>query len=255
MKTNLKDVTFLIPIRIDSIVRLENLILTVNFICREFDTNITVLEASNYKNGIIKRLLGNKVDYLFFEDKDPVFYRTKYLNIMTSKALTPIVGIWDADVLIPKEQIVDSINKIKEGFEIAYPYDGRFFDTSNVIRELYIHKQQIKTLINCIELMSLIYGPNMKGGAMFVNKVAYQNAGMENENFYGWGPEDWERAERWEILNYNVYCCNGPLFHLSHSRGNNSTFRSIEQVINTNKVLLTTKFSSKNELMQNTTLE
>ena len=80
IKADISDMTFLIPVRIDSIVRIENLILSVQSLIRNFNTNITVLEASNYPNGIVQKMLGNKVEYLFIEDKDPVFYRTKYLN-------------------------------------------------------------------------------------------------------------------------------------------------------------------------------
>jgi len=250
MKTDIKDMTFLIPIRVDSIVRLENLILSVQTLQKNFNTHITVLEAANYSNGIIAKMLGIQVEYLFVEDKDPVFYRTKYLNIMTRQSFTPYVGIWDADVIIPKEQILDSIEKLRQGVEIAYPYDGHFYDTSNVIRELYTQNKSIKFLERNKDKMSLIYGSNMKGGAMFVNREAYIKAGMENERFYGWGPEDFERYERWKILDLKIYRSEGPLFHLTHSRGSNSTFRSMEQSINTNKELSITRFSSKVELLR-----
>jgi len=176
MKTDIRDMTFLIPVRVDSIVRLENLILTVQSLLKNFNTHIIVLEAANYPNGIIEKMLGNQVDYLFVEDKDPVFYRTKYLNIMTRRSFTPYVGIWDADVIIPKEQILDSIEKLRQGIEIAYPYDGHFYDTSRMIRELYTHNKSIKFLLKHKEKMNLMYGTDMKGGAMFVNKEAYIKA-------------------------------------------------------------------------------
>ena len=250
MKTDISDMTFLIPIRLDSIVRLENLILSVQALQKNFDTHITVLEASSYPNGIIQKMLGDKVEYLFVEDKDTVFYRTKYLNIMTMRSRTPYIGIWDADVIIPKEQILNSIEKLRQGMEIAYPYDGHFYDTSSVMRELYTQNKSIKFLLKNIAKMSLIYGAKMKGGAMFVNKDAYIKAGMENEKFYGWGPEDCERFERWKILNFKIHSSEGPLFHLTHSRGSNSSFRSIEQSINTSKELSLTQFSSKEELLR-----
>jgi hypothetical protein len=98
--------------------------------------------------------------------------------------------------------------------------------------------------------MNLIYGDKMKGGAMFVNKEAYIRAGMESEKFYGWGPEDFERYERWKIFGLKIHHSEGPLFHLTHSRSSNSTFRSMEQSINTNKELSLTRFSSKEELLQ-----
>ena len=251
MKTNIKDMTFVIPLRIDSHVRLENLVLTVKSLLRDFDTHVSVLEATSYQNGCVKKMLGNKVEYLFIEDKDPVFYRTKYLNMMTRQTHTPFVGIWDSDVIIPKEQIIDSIIKLRQGVEIAYPYDGHFYDTTNVIRELYFQHQNTKFLLKHIEKMYLIYRDNAKGGAMLVNKEAYINAGMENERFYGWGSEDTERFDRWKILGLTIHRSKGPLFHLTHSRGNNSVYRSQDQLINTNKAWAITRFSTKSELLSN----
>ena len=85
MKTDLKDVTFMIPVRIDSIIRLENLISVVQYLFRHFDCRIMVLEADAYNNGIIKKLLGPKIKYHFIEDYDSTFYRTKYLNVSSTK--------------------------------------------------------------------------------------------------------------------------------------------------------------------------
>ena len=60
----------MIPVRLDSVVRLENLILSVQSLLRYFDTNIMVLEAASYRNGIIQKMLGKKIQYLFLEDRD-----------------------------------------------------------------------------------------------------------------------------------------------------------------------------------------
>jgi len=97
--------------------------------------------------------------------------------------------------------------------------------------------------------MHLIYGNKMKGGAVLVNKEAYIKAGMENEKFYGWGPEDFELHERLKILGLKIHRSGGSMFHLTHSRGSNSGFRSIEQNKNTNKERMTTVLSSKAELI------
>jgi hypothetical protein len=161
------------------------------------------------------------------------------------------VGIWDTDVIIPHEQITDAANKLREGYEIAYPYDGRFYDTTDIVRELYLKTESIKTLIKNQPKMVAIYGDQMKGGAMLVNRTAYIAAGMENENFYGWGPEDFERAERWKIAGYRIYQSKGVLYHLTHHRGSNSVFRSMEQRKNTNKELRRTLMSNREDLELN----
>lgn len=249
MKNDLTDMTFLIPLRIDSIVRLENMLMSIRFLLRNFDTNITVLQVAAYENGIVPLLLDKKIKYRFIEDYDMVFYRTKYLNIMTRDADTKYVGIWDTDVVIPKEQIADAVQKLRQGYDIAYPYDGHFYDTTSIIREQFLKSGNIKLLKINQSKMGLIYGPQMKGGAMFVNREAYIAAGMENEKFYGWGPEDFERYERWKILDYSIYQAEGSLYHLTHSRGSNSSFRSKGQMKDSNKERFLTEMSSKEDII------
>ena len=247
-KIKIKDFTFLIPVRIDTIIRLENLLLSIEYLLQNFDTNIIVIEADGYDNGILRKLIGKKVHYFFIEDKDLVYYKTKYVNMLSLKSNTPFIGIWDSDIIIPKEQILDSIIKLREGYEVAYPYDGKFYDASDIIREFFLRKKNIEILIRNIDKMSIKYGDDMVGGAVFVNKAAFINAGMESEKFYGWGNEDYDRHYRWEILGYKIFRSLGGLFHLSHPRGNNSKFRSNEQTLRTFRERQITKESSSEEI-------
>lgn len=53
-KINLLEMSFLIPVRIDSVVRLENLLESIKCILRKFRTNIYVLEAASYNNGLLE---------------------------------------------------------------------------------------------------------------------------------------------------------------------------------------------------------
>ena len=136
----------MIPVRFDSIVRLENLILSVNYIWKYFHTNIVVLQASNYDNGFLKKLLAKKARCIFVEDYDNVFYRTKYLNYLATISDTPYVAVWDADIIIPKNQMIKSLIELENGADVVYPYDGHFYDTTSIIRELYIKHQHVKML-------------------------------------------------------------------------------------------------------------
>ena len=250
-KTDLTDFTFLIPIRIDSIIRLENLLMTVDYIRRNFNTHIIILHASKYENTFIPKLINmhaGNIRYLFVEDYDNVFYRTKYLNWMTEIATTPFEGIWDTDVIIDKVQITESVMKLREGFDVVYPYDGAFYDSSDIIREEYFKHRDLRILKRNKSKMGLIYGTNMKGGAMFVNRESYKKSGMENEAFYGWGPEDWERYERWKIMGLKIYIVSGGLYHLTHNRGKDSQYRSQMQMFQSNKEFLDTALCSKEEI-------
>lgn len=58
-KIDLWDVTFNIILRLDSIERLENIIASITFLNRHFNTNVTVWECSYRDNGFLKKLLDN----------------------------------------------------------------------------------------------------------------------------------------------------------------------------------------------------
>jgi len=176
MKADLRDVTFMIPIQIDSIVRLENVLACIRYLLQHFDTYILLLEAQPFNNGVLQRLIPAKVWYVFVEDEDTVFYRTKYLNEMTRQSGMPFLGIWDADVIIPKEQILDAVQKLRENYEVAYPYqEDCFLDTTDIIRKLFLMRKNIQVLKRNRDKMYLIYGKGMKGGAILVNREAYKS--------------------------------------------------------------------------------
>lgn len=234
-KLNFKDTSFLIPVRIDSEERLTNLLLVIEFIKMHFDTTILVLEAD--KNEMVKHSL---IDHkIFIEDHNVVFYRTRYLNQMTKESKTPFLAIWDSDVLVCHKQLESSIEILRnKKASMVFPYSGTMYNIPEPIRKLYITKMNMDILHLNIEKFKPMYGHFSVGGAFLVNKKAYMEAGMENEQFYGWGPEDIERVKRWEILSYKIEMIEGPLFHLNHPRNSNSWFGSQEIEIKNRKELI-----------------
>jgi predicted glycosyltransferase involved in capsule biosynthesis len=253
MKVNIEDLTFIIPIRLDSVIRIENLLATVNHIYNNCITNIFILESAPFYNGIIKCLLGDRVKYQFVKDLDPIFHRTKYRNILTEQVETPYLAVWDADVIISIEQIIESIKALRSNnYDISFPYNGEFLDTTFFIRALYFEKCcDFDILYRNQKRMYLLYGNKHKGGAFLANTKKYREAGSENESFYGWGPEDYERFERWKVYKYNIYNASGVSFHLSHSRDINGKFNSSFQKDFSRSELRKTKLSTLEEFSSN----
>lgn len=228
-KIILDDLTFLIPVRIESIERLENLKAAVDYILRHFSTRIIVLEAAKINNGLLKKCLSPEVTLHFVEDPDPIFHRTKYLNMLTQKATTPFIAIWDSDVIVSHSQIIQALIALKrDEADFVFPYDGMLLDTGAENRLNFLKSEDLTVLINNISSQFPLYGCYSAGGGFFAGNATYKLAGMENEKFYGWGPEDGERAKRWEILDLRIRRVKGPMFHLSHPRGVNSGMRSEE---------------------------
>jgi predicted glycosyltransferase involved in capsule biosynthesis len=234
-------------------IRLENLLLTLENLEANFDTNIVVVEASYYNSGILKQLIGNSVSHYFIEEKDPIFHRTKHLNTISKKVSTDIIGIWDADVILESAQIMGAIQQLRDkNCDFAYPYDGRFLDTSEIIRNHYLLHKDLNFLKKNSSKMNLLYSStkegNSLGGAFLISTEKYKLSGLENEAFYGWGMEDGERYHRWLIFNFSVYRSKGVLFHLSHPRDINGTMRSDYHQAKIDEEMMKIMNSTKEEL-------
>lgn len=215
--------TVVIPLRVDCEERKENLDTVLFSLLKMTDASVIILEADTkrkYFNDFIEST--NRVEYHFIEDFNPIFHRTRYLNKLIEMSNTNIVGIWDTDVLFTLEQINNCVREVQNGATVCYPYDGRF---------VFLNVEQSKSARSDVlaflngnsdkNFTSLLGRPSV-GGAFVVDKHRYTSAGGENENFYGWGPEDAERFKRMEILEEPVNRVKGPLFHLNHPRGVNS---------------------------------
>lgn len=227
---DLKDVTFMITLRIDSVDRLENTLVIVDFLMRNLETQIKVLETSGRDTGILRKLLPKETAYFFREDFDNIYHRTKYINELARFCQTPFISLWDADVIVPIKQILETMKLLRNReADFVTPFQDRAFDTSYILRDLYIRTRDISLLEKHQGKMKAMYTPKPIGGVFFAHRQSYIDAGMENERFYGWGREDGDRVNRWRILDYKHTHIEGPLFHLTHERGINSTFHSSNQ--------------------------
>ena len=249
-KIDLKDVTFIIPIRIDSVERLDNLQVVTDYILSLCNTNIFVVEGHNRNTGIVKKILHPSIHYFFNEDDMDIFHRTRYINAMARLVDTSYVAVWDADVIIPSIQFDLSIKCLRNGIsDMVIPYNGKFLETGFSLRNQYFSTKDMSVLEKNNDSMKLLFGSSATGGGFFIDKKEYQMAGMENENFFGWGMEDGERVKRLKILGFNISRINcGPMYHFSHPRGINSSYRSTEAQINATKEYLRICDMSKEEL-------
>lgn len=243
-------ISFIIPIRVDSVERERNIDIVLEQLNEIENVDISILEGDIKPLYRLKKNYSN-VTYRFFEDSNPIFYRTKYLNQLLKEAQGSIVGIWDADVITSKEQIFDAVKKIRSGGAImSFPYDGRFYMIPAKESNQFANDLLCRKLGKRIRNRYLVHGFHSVGGAFFVNKKIYLKSGGENEYFYGWGPEDAERVKRMEILGYPVYRAKGPLFHLYHPRKENSWYGNSQIEYKNRHEFLKVCSMSKDELKE-----
>lgn len=219
-KIDLSDVTFTIPVYFDHRHRHENLKLCYQVLQENFTTNIIIGEQGP------KRFPESKINgfqYKYFELT--YFHRTKMLNEMARLAGTEIVVNWDCDVFVPAAQVYLAAERIRQGADMVYPFDGRF---ARVPRVWY--DQLNKTKDVGIFGNTKFKGKSGKklpttsvGGAIMFNRESFLRGGGENEFMVSFGPEDWERNFRFTALGYQVERIKGCLYHLDHFIGVNSS--------------------------------
>ena len=234
--SKMKDVTFIIPLRIDSSDRVRNIITTVGFLLKTFDSKVIIKEVdstplfSEYALPQIIEYLDNQLDNLLYEfekSDDSVFYRMQIINEMLSKVDTDIVFNYDCDVLLNKNTYQKASQMIRDGYDIVYPYGF-----GNYQKQVHANDELVSNFLNELDFTILDNKSNIfdaqYGHVQVLNIKSYFDAGMENENFRGSSPEDKERFYRFSTLGYNVGRIDDFVYHLEHSRGANSWPMSVQ---------------------------
>ena len=234
---DLKNCTFIIPIRIESEDRMRNVVTVLAYLLKNFDTKVILKEVdveSVYEDQVLPQIedfLGdniNNLTHVFEKSDDPVFYRMKILNEMIDMADTMVIANYDCDVLFKKETYVESVKMILDGFDLVYPYGF-----GNYQKQVFIDDDGVSEFINedfdfeVLDKKSRMYDAQY-GHVQFVNRKSYILAGMENENFRGSSPEDKERFYRFDKMGYSVGRIDDIVYHLEHSRGVNSWPNSVQ---------------------------
>jgi hypothetical protein len=243
---NLKNCTFMIPVRIEHQDRYNNAKSVLGFLNHHFETNVIIYEVSESgesKLDFLSGLKNLKIDHTI--EILPVrkaFHRTKYLNIMLDKVETPVVVNYDIDVFLPPQSYLICRDRIIKGeVDVYYPYS---FGTSQyqVPRmdrtqfNLDFSPQTILTDLSNNSTRGISRYYSEYGHCIFFNTEVYRKFGGENEEFISYGPEDKERGIRFKAFTDKVEWLDDVVFHFEHHRGNDSSLANPHT--NTNNLLL-----------------
>jgi Glycosyl transferase family 11/N-terminal domain of galactosyltransferase len=215
-RIDLSDTTFIIPVHYDHPDRMQNMMLTLAFLNTNFKTNIFIGEQGGNAFDPLK-------DYAeYYSFNYPDFHRTKIINQLAKMADTPVIVNWDCDNICAPAQLAEAVQKIRQGIDIAYPFDGTVHRTPRFCLKYVANSLDVHNISDkyCNEKQSSV------GHAVVMNKESFIKAGMENENFISWGPEDSERFNRYNILGLNVQRIEGPIYHIDHFIGENSSHKN-----------------------------
>ena len=127
MKTDLKNTTFIVPLRIDTGDRLRNVILSTAYLLHNFDTTVMIKEVDSERRfetfalPIIERLVDTDNLVHIFEDEtrtDDAFHRTKVLNDMVIESTTDIVVNYDTDLILPVSSYTEAVKMLNGEYDV-----------------------------------------------------------------------------------------------------------------------------------------
>ena len=216
---DLKDCTFIMPLRIETADRMRNVITTLIYLLRNFETKVIVKEVdveSIFEKSVQPALEEALEDFqleglthIFEQSDDYTFHRTKIINDMLWMVDTPIVANYDCDILLPKTSYAYAVNLIKNGTpqedgstyypKCVYPYGLGTFQA-----QLYTNDEEVTDFINKkfdFEVFQKWRAYDAKYGfCQFFDTEEYKRLGGENEGFVAYGYEDDERFYRFNML-------------------------------------------------------
>ena len=241
---DLTECTFIMPLRIESADRMRNVITTIIYLLRNFDTKVIVKEVdveSIFKESVQPALEEALEDFqleglthIFEQSDDYTFHRTKIINDMLWMVDTPYVANYDSDILLPKTSYAYAMNLIKNGTpredgstyypKCVYPYGLGTFQA-----QIHTDDDEISEFINKkfnFEVFKKWRPYDAKYGfVQFFDTEEYKRLGGENEGFIAYGYEDDERYHRFNTCS-TVARMNESVFHLEHKRTSNSWFNN-----------------------------
>lgn len=231
------DLTYIMPVRIESADRLRNVITSVTYLLKTLpDAKVIVKEVD--KESVFAEqalpVIEKYVDktkanllHVFEKSESDLFHKTRILNDLIEMAPTSIICSHDVDVVYPLKSHIMAYEVIKKGqCDVVYPYG------CGVYQYQVTYPQNIYERFLASEFDIRIFENHMRtesstiGWTQFYRRKTVIQSGWWNENFLSWGAEDCEFYYRMNALGNKVSRVEGPIWHLEHGRTHNSHYHN-----------------------------
>ena len=238
------DLSFIIPIRLESNDRLKNCISVISYILNKIpEAKIYIKEVdsqsnfSEYALPIIKNFSDvSNLNYFYEEsESNSLFHRTKYINDLFLETKSKVVWHYDIDVILPESTYYKTYNLIaNEKYDFVYPFGCGIYQNAVRYSSEIFNAFMNSNFDTSILKQNSFRLPASVGFSQVFNRNSYIQIGMMNENFMSWGCEDLEFYYRIMCLEYKVSRVWDDIFHLEHSRTFNSHYNNPKFMDNEN---------------------
>ena len=191
------DISFIIPIRIESEDRLRNCITVVSYLLNTVPTSKIYIKEVDCESVFQDRALPLIKKYANTENlnhtfqrssSNSLFHRTKYINDLFEQTFSTVVWHYDIDVLFPKESYEETYRLItEEKYDFVYPFGSGIYQNA-----VDYPKQLFSKFLDSNFDLTLLQNnstrkPATVGFSQVFNRYSYIDFGMMNENFMSGG--------------------------------------------------------------------
>ena len=252
----MKDLTFIIPTRIETEDRLRNIISSVSYLLKHLPAKVIVKEVapqSTFKFRAIPEIKKyadiSNLTHIYEHTNEPLFCKSKVLNDLIVAADTKFVANYDADCILPLTSYHQAYALLAgDKADVVYPYGCGIYQWKAEY-DMQVYQEFVSILDYRILDKRKSLSNSTIGWTQFVNRQKYIDSYMMNENFISWGCEDDEFYFRMSTLGNRIARVEDYVYHLEHSRTDNSWFSNPN--FNSNWQLWhTLKTFDRNQLIQ-----
>ena len=252
----MKDLTFIIPTRIETEDRLRNIISSVSYLLKHLPSKVIVKEVapqSTFKFRAIPEIKKyadiSNLTHIYEQTNEPLFCKSKVLNDLIVAADTKFVANYDADCILPLTSYHQAYAILAgDKADVVYPYGCGIYQWKAEY-DMQVYQEFVSTLDYRILDKRKSLSNSTIGWTQFVNRQKYIDSYMMNENFISWGCEDDEFYFRMSTLGNRIARVEDYVYHLEHSRTDNSWF-SNPKFNNNWQLWHTIKTFDRNQLIQ-----
>jgi predicted glycosyltransferase involved in capsule biosynthesis len=231
----MKDLTFLLPCRIESEDRLRNVVTSVTYLLKNFpEAKVILKEVDTHSHfkfralPVISKYVDTKqLTHIYEESDEKFFHKTRILNDLLVASDTEIVYNHDVDIVLPKSSYISAYNAISNGnADVVYPFGCGVYQwavnySESTFNQFLDSNFDFSLLNECkFRVASSI------GWGQMIKRDVEINAGLWNENFISWGAEDCEFYFRLNSFGLRVGRVNSDVYHFEHGRTFNSHYHN-----------------------------
>jgi predicted glycosyltransferase involved in capsule biosynthesis len=231
----MKDLTFLLPCRIESEDRLKNVITSVTYLLKNFPESKVILKEvdshSHFKFRALpvirKYISTDQLTHIYEESDEKFFHKTRILNDLLVASETEIVYNHDVDIVLPIQSYVIAYNAIKnDGIDAVYPFGCGVYQWAVNYSESTFNQFLDSNFDFSILTDSKFRVASSIGWGQMIKKESEIKVGLWNENFISWGAEDCEFYYRLNCFGLKIARVNEDIYHFEHGRTFNSHYHN-----------------------------